>query len=168
MLLIAATASLCQREIEGTLPEALGVNISSAWPPEHTRGLAEVFAQVLVKCPEDVGFLGWYWCMWCPDEHLHLVGFGGFKGKPDELGWLEIGYAVVDGYHSQGIATEAVGMLVRWCMQFDDVMGVQAHVEPGNWASRKVLERNQFVAVESQFNEEAQRQEVLYIRSFLS
>ena len=55
-----------------------------------------------------------------------------------------IGYWLVPDARGGGRATRAVGLLARWALAEAGVDRVEAHVEPGNDASQRVLERAGF------------------------
>lgn len=168
LTLVAVTQALCIAERAGQLARALNARVPAVWPPPHVDGVTAVFEAILEESPHLVGFLGWYWIATTPDGVAHLVGFGGFKGAPDDEGWLEIGYAVSDDHKGQGYATRAVGALLTWAHAHDHVFGVSAQVRPANMASRKVLKRNGFTYAETIYNREEGHTELLFLRSFLS
>lgn len=140
--LVAVSAALAQAEIDGSLDARLGAQIPDEWPPEDLDGIAVVFRALLKQEPTLRGFLGWYFILREPQPVL--VGMGGFKGHPDEAGFVEIGYAILPQHQRQGYAVEAVCALLQWAKGFDDVLGVWAYTKPENEASRKVLERGCF------------------------
>ncbi len=59
-------------------------------------------------------------------------------------GAVEVGYRVVPPMRGRGYCTEAVGILVGHLFKDDSVQEVWAETNPGNIASRRVLERNGF------------------------
>ncbi|MEZ0540618.1 GNAT family N-acetyltransferase [Fibrella sp. Tmos10] len=75
----------------------------------------------------DLHTLGWgaYFSVHRADHAL--VGMGGFKGRPDETGTVEIGYSIVDPYRHQGLATETARGLVQFAFSRPDVRRVMAH-----------------------------------------
>ena len=74
-------------------------------------------------------------------ENRAAIGECGTKGWVDEHGRVEIGYGLAPPYWGRGYGTEAVGALVEWLCNIEDVHVVTAEVEVGNVASRRVLER---------------------------
>lgn len=165
MMLVAVTLESCEAERQGQLAGFLDAKLPPVWPPPHVEGVSAIFEEILRESPYLVGFLGWYWTAMSSNER-HLVGFGGFKGAPDERGWLEIGYAVSEAHQGHGYATRAVGALTRWARTCDQVKGVRAQVRPANMASRKVLKRNGFVYAETIYNREEGHTELLFLRTF--
>jgi ribosomal-protein-alanine N-acetyltransferase len=75
------------------------------------------------------------------------VGTAGFKGPPTADGVVEIAYAVVPTREGRGIATKAVGALLRFAASDPRVARVRAHtlLEPS--ASTRVLEKHGFTAI---------------------
>ena len=78
------------------------------------------------------------------DEPRTLVGWGGFKGAPED-GAVEIGYAIAPACEGRGIATAAAAALVREAWADPGVEAVLAHTLPARGASVRVLENNGFV-----------------------
>ena len=72
------------------------------------------------------------------------VGQCGFKGPPDELGLVEIGYGIADAYQRQGLATDAIAALLQFAQRSGTILTVRAHTKQDNVASRRVLEKNGF------------------------
>jgi RimJ/RimL family protein N-acetyltransferase len=78
------------------------------------------------------------------DTPRTLVGWGGFKGPPDDDEAVEIGYAIAPAWQGRGIATAAVRELLREAWAAPDVRRVAAHTLPGPSASVRVLEKTGF------------------------
>ena len=57
----------------------------------------------------------------------------------------EIGYMLLPEYHGQGIASEAIARVVRYGFEDMKLHSIEAIIDPGNTASAKVLEKNDFV-----------------------
>lgn len=70
-----------------------------------------------------------------------LIGLGGYKGRADEAGMLEIGYALAPAYRSRGLATEAARGMIDYAFSHPHIKIVQAHTlaEPNH--STRVLEK---------------------------
>lgn len=84
-----------------------------------------------------------YALLWEPEKTY--VGQGGFKGKPDVDGGVEIGYEIAKGFRSMGFAHEAIGALVRLAFEQEKVRQVYAHTLPVLNASNHLLIKNKFV-----------------------
>lgn len=77
------------------------------------------------------------------DVAEQVVGSGSFKGYPVS-GRVELGYGVADQHQDRGIATDAVGQLLRIAFAEPDVAEVYAESSTSNQASRRVLEKTGF------------------------
>ncbi len=80
------------------------------------------------------------------DDDRAVVGFGGWKGPPQE-GAAELGYAVAPSRQGSGIATAFVRELVERA-RAADVALVVAHTLPAESASTTVLRRCGFARVD--------------------
>jgi RimJ/RimL family protein N-acetyltransferase len=69
----------------------------------------------------------------------------GFIGQPP-LGssQVEIGYALLPNERGKGYATEATKIIVDYLFLSKDTVRIQAHIDPKNIASQKVVEKNGF------------------------
>lgn len=80
-------------------------------------------------------------CLWeilLPSEKRRIGGIL-FKGPP-ENGETEIGYGIDEAYRGKGYAPEAVTRAIRWAFE-NGAQTVIAKINPGNAASRRVLEK---------------------------
>jgi RimJ/RimL family protein N-acetyltransferase len=78
-----------------------------------------------------------------------VIGDCGTLGWTDQQGRVEIGYGLAAPYRGQGYGTEAVRVLADWVAAQPEVTAVTASVEVGNLASRRLLERLDFVLVDT-------------------
>ena len=70
-----------------------------------------------------------------------LIGSGGYKGKPDVVGVVEIGYEIYEPYRNRGFATEFARGLVDYAFENKKVKKVLAHTLAHNNPSCRVLEK---------------------------
>jgi ribosomal-protein-alanine N-acetyltransferase len=70
-----------------------------------------------------------------------VVGGACFKGPPNAVGQVEIGYGVEARERGRGYATEAVMRLLNWAFQQPGVETVIAETAADNLASQRVLEK---------------------------
>jgi [ribosomal protein S5]-alanine N-acetyltransferase len=77
-------------------------------------------------------------------EPPELVGWGGFKGPPDD-GFIEIGYEIAASRRRQGLASAAVAALLAEAFAAANVKGVIAHTLPEPNPSNRLLENAGFV-----------------------
>lgn len=102
---------------------------------------------------EDVHEWYTYWLIINKDNRKG-VGFIGFKGTPDELGYSEVGYSISSNYRRKGFMTEALLALMKWASNFPNCKGIIAKkVLKTNIGSNKVLKNCNFELVSSS-NEE--------------
>lgn len=72
-----------------------------------------------------------------------LVGWGGFKGPPDD-GVTEVGYEIAESHQNRGLATAATNAMVAEAFANPDVRAVVAHTLAERSASTRVLEKAGF------------------------
>jgi ribosomal-protein-alanine N-acetyltransferase len=89
----------------------------------------------------DPDMLGWWTYLFVHVEDGVLIGPGGYKGRPDEEGVVEIGYAIVPSYRGRGLATEAARGLINNAFAHEQVKRVDAHTLAERNASVRVLEK---------------------------
>jgi ribosomal-protein-alanine N-acetyltransferase len=85
--------------------------------------------------------LGWWTYLLINAKDNVLVGTGGYKGKADESGMVEIGYAIVPAYRGRGLATEAAQGFVDHAFSHAHIKRVGAHTLAERNASTRVLEK---------------------------
>jgi len=134
-----------------------------ACEPEHFEALARdenELAQILeVECaegwlvfPEIISYsleflknnpdaANWWMYFFVHRASRKLVGNGGFKGKPDEAGTVEVGYAVAPAYRGKGLATEAAQGLVEFAFSHPQIQTIQAHTLAEENESVRVLRK---------------------------
>lgn len=125
---------------------ALNVSPEAAWPPElHDAETMQHTLDRLSASPNETGWHGWVFIMrWADDAPGRLVGAGGFHGRPDAQGIVEIGYSMLPSFREQGLATEAVKGLVGWALGHEAVTAITARTLADGRASRRVLEKAGF------------------------
>jgi [ribosomal protein S5]-alanine N-acetyltransferase len=89
----------------------------------------------------DPGVIGLWTYLFVHAADGVLIGPGGYKGRADEEGAVEIGYAIVDKYRGQGLATEAAWGLINHAFSHAHVKRVDAHTLAERNASVRVLEK---------------------------
>jgi RimJ/RimL family protein N-acetyltransferase len=73
------------------------------------------------------------------------AGVVGFKGEPDAIGSVEIGYGLSTAYRGRGYMTEAVAALTDWGFSHRECLRVTAtHVLIDNYPSQRVLTKAGF------------------------
>jgi len=90
---------------------------------------------------EDSSQLTWWMYLIIHKKDNKLIGTCGYKGKPNDLGEVEIGYGVADAYRNKGIATELAQALIHRAFETPTVQAVLAHTLAEENASVKVLKK---------------------------
>ncbi len=97
---------------------------------------------------------GFWWFPWLIIADNLVVGMGGFKGSPNTNGVVEIGYGIIPSQQKRGFATQAVNLLLQEGFYKAGIQTIEACTTPSNFASWRVLERNQFVKIGSKIDPE--------------
>lgn len=123
------------------LGQMLGVTVFDDW--FDFPGVAGIeamrFGYEYLKAHPDA--LGWWTYLFIHVKDNVLVGPGGYRGKADESGMVEIGYAIVPAYQGRGLATEAAQGLVDYAFSHAQIKRVDAHTLAEPNASTRVLEK---------------------------
>jgi RimJ/RimL family protein N-acetyltransferase len=146
MTLVAATEELIEADLAdpGKLAEQLAAEIPDNWPPDlYERQAMQVALEQLRSPVDQAGWSFWY-LLTRSMEKPQVLGICGFKGRPDEVGSVEIGYSVLSQYRQNGYATEAVTRLVAWAFSHQNVTEVCAETLPYLQQSIRVMEKNGF------------------------
>ncbi|MEJ8555388.1 GNAT family N-acetyltransferase [Tepidibacter sp. Z1-5] len=78
------------------------------------------------------------------------IGFIGFKGVPDKMGYSEVGYSISRNYRKKGLMTEALSLMINWASTFSDCKGIIAkRVLKSNIGSNRVLNNCNFDLIDS-------------------
>ncbi len=85
--------------------------------------------------------LGWWTYLFIHAQNNVWIGCGGFKGKADESGMVEIGYGIAPEYRNRGLATQAAQGLVDYAFSHPQIKTVEAHTLTERNASTRVLEK---------------------------
>lgn len=118
------------------LADLLGISIQDGW--------TEYPEMVLVaydKLRNDPAMLGWFFYLVLHRADKRLIGAGGFKGKPNEEGLVEMGYEITADYREKGLGTEMAVALISFAFGHSYVKRVIAHTEEEYNASVKILQK---------------------------
>lgn len=84
-----------------------------------------------------------------------LIGLVGYYRIAPENFRAEIGYMLLPQYHGKGLIPEAVKRLIQYGFEEMKLHSIEAVIDPRNYASEKVLQKNGFVKeahfIESEF-----------------
>ena len=139
--LVTPDLTLLDAAIDGrpALAQALGCDVAEGW---------DVFGQSLGRVRDavaaDPAGTRWGTRLFVLDAPRTLVGWGGFKGPPRD-GVVELGYAISPSWEGRGIATAAVGEMLRDAYAAPEVRSVIAHTLPEINPSVRVLGKSGFV-----------------------
>ncbi len=97
---------------------------------------------------EDRSQLTWWMYLIIHKKDNKLIGTCGYKGKPNQVGEVEIGYGVVAAYRNQGIATELALALIHRAFEIPTVQIIIAYTLAEENASTKVLKKCNMQLVE--------------------
>jgi RimJ/RimL family protein N-acetyltransferase len=118
------------------LEQILGVRVPDNWPQ-----MPESLDYVYKALHADPTSSEWGYHLFVHTKDRALIGEGGYKGKPDAAGVVEIGYAIIPEYRRRGLAFEAARGLTRQAFTHAEVRVVQAHTLKDGTASINVLKK---------------------------
>jgi len=128
-------------EDQKQLAQMLGVIVYDDW--FDFPGVASIeairFSHEYLKANPDA--LWWWTYFFIHAKDNVLVGLGGYKGKADESGMVEIGYAIIPAYRRRGLATEAARGLVDHAFSHPHIERVDGQTLPERNGSTRVLEK---------------------------
>lgn len=78
---------------------------------------------------------------WFIDRNGEPVGSVSLKGISYQMNYGEIGYGIAPQHHNQGLATQAVRLLIRKCFTESPLRRLLAYVHDENVASIRVLQK---------------------------
>ena len=135
--LVPADLSLLDAALAGddSLARALGHDVVAGWV---------TFREALQRTRDAVAAnpagVRWGSRFFVTEDPPELVGWGGFKGPPQE-GVVELGYEIAEGRQGRGLATAAARAMVAEAFAHDRVATVIAHTLAERNASNRVLEK---------------------------
>ncbi|MEM1322382.1 MAG: GNAT family N-acetyltransferase [Bacteroidota bacterium] len=118
--------------------QEFGLEVSPDFVEEDHR---EVLAYSLKRVQEEPQARRWLSYLFIHIADQTVIGMGGYKGPPDELGRIEIGYGIAPAYRNQGFATEAARALLLDAFTDPDVQTIFAHTLPESNASNHILRK---------------------------
>jgi len=108
-------------------------------------------AKQAVETPDD---LPWITGVLWDDELQEAVGKAGFHAAPNDVGMVEVGYAVDPAYRRRGYARAALETLIDRARSEPSVRILRATVSPENAASLALIAQYPFVEVGEQWDDE--------------
>ena len=91
-----------------------------------------------------------FYTMWILIDKVQKAIIGGicFHGEPNDNGEVEIGYGTDSDYRNRGYMTETIAGLISWIRENKNVKAIKAETDIENSSSIKVLEKNNFKAIQ--------------------
>ena len=127
------------------LGELLDVETPTAWTT--FADMADALDFFYTSFKENGNYWGSFFIIHKADRRL--LGTCGYKGAPDDIGIIEIGYEVEATYRQQGLATEAAQGLIDFAWQHEEVKDIIAHTLAYENPSVCVLKKLGFQFVEA-------------------
>ena len=84
------------------------------------------------------------WAITIKNEPKLIGIIGHYQIKPEHFR-AEIGYMLLPEYHGKGIITEAIKEVVKYGFEVMKLHSIEAIIDPENFASERVLQKNSFV-----------------------
>ena len=141
--IIPCTTEILAAAIEGdnVLGQLLLVKVEPGWTEFGSAALQYSLNKLLEEKDE----LGWWTYFPIHKKDNRLIGSGGYKGKPDDEGVVELGYEICTEYRNRGLATEMAKALVENAFKFEHVNLITAHTLGESNASTKLLQKIGFI-----------------------
>lgn len=116
----------------------LNCPIDPEWFMDDGRGLLHYYANWVRGDPAQFG-----WGLWLIALRTQrvIIGSLGYKGRPDGLGEIELGYGISRNFRRHGYTSEAAHAMVNWAWRQPGVRLITAECLHTNEASRGVLRR---------------------------
>jgi RimJ/RimL family protein N-acetyltransferase len=114
--------------------------ILGAIVPDNWTDSFEVIPDLYKALKTDLSLIEWGAYLFIHKEDNILIGWGGFKGKADTRGMVEIGYEIIPLYRNRGLATEAARGLIDYAFSHPHIKSIQAQTLAINNGSTKLLQ----------------------------
>ncbi|MBL0882196.1 MAG: GNAT family N-acetyltransferase [Chitinophagaceae bacterium] len=128
---------------DNSLEEELKLNPTSRGISEE---LKEALEQTIVPNVADTSKNYLYSTLWTAisKEDNKMIGDLCIVGEPNDKGEIEIGYGTYDEFQGRGYMTEMVAGMIEWAKKQKTVKAIMASTNKENFASFKVLVKNNF------------------------
>ncbi|MEN5058972.1 GNAT family N-acetyltransferase [Sphingobacterium kitahiroshimense] len=114
----------------------MGIIPAEGWPDEDVLDTLPRILINLEKVLSPTGFESW---MVIVKEKNEIIGDIGFKGRPDSLGRIDLGYGIVESARKKGYTREAAIGLINWAFKDVQVIEITAKCDVGNIGSINLL-----------------------------
>lgn len=119
--------------------ERHGLRPAMGWPTADTMDILPILHETLRQAGSSSGFETW---LIVKKENGSIIGDIGFHGKPNELGEVEIGYALVAQERGKGFGYQALQAIVAWALSQPNVEFLKAECLIDNKASARILAKS--------------------------
>ena len=126
------------------LSEELSIRLVDDLMQGNSEGAVKKKLEKMRAVPEELHPWYTYWLIVILEKNIG-AGLVGFKGAPDAIGSVEIGYCMEKAFQRRGYMTEAVVALTDWGFSHRECLRVTAsHVLVDNYPSQRVLTKAGF------------------------
>ncbi|WP_131536113.1 GNAT family N-acetyltransferase [Pedobacter nototheniae] len=129
------------KQEEGFLLKTCNLNYGTGWPDEEAKETFPKIEKNLTLVINPTGFESW---IIVKKENQTIIGDAGFKGRPNDCGEIDIGYAIISAERQNGYAIETVNALIIWAFNQTGVAAITASCFIPNIRSKKVLQKTGF------------------------
>lgn len=139
LTLVVAHPEILRTAIQGNaaLGQCLHVQVAENWSEFGEAPLAFALDQQAGSGAE----VGWWTYFPVHKQEKCMIGSGGYAGKPNEEGSVEIGYEIAPAWRGQGYATEFAMGLIQDAFKYPEVKRIIAHTLGTENASTAVLKK---------------------------
>ncbi|QGZ94260.1 putative acetyltransferase [Terricaulis silvestris] len=150
LVLLRANEDILRADLEGSaaLAGALGIAVSSEWPPSGEYDADAINYMIALLDREPAAYDWGFRYIVRKASELTVIGAGGYTG-PAKDGAIEIGYSICPSERRRGFATETTQVLTDNAFRNSDVARVIAHTLPELISSIGVLKNCGFKHVGS-------------------
>jgi len=135
-------------QADGKLERLIHLTVTGRTVAPDVQEMVKKFTIPKMKVATADNYL--YYTFWIVVEKSTkiIVAELGFKGEPNDMGFVEIGYGTMPGQRKKGFMTEAVGAMISWAKAQPGIFALLAETDETNIASIKVVQKNNFQFVE--------------------
>ena len=154
LFLTPFTKSSSESILQGNFEELLesGYRLGDGWPDEDAIETLPKIIKNLELVGEPTGFESW---MIVKKDGNAIIGDAGFKGRPNELGEVDIGYSIIMRERKKGFGVEAAKGFVKWAFSQAEVKAITARCLIDNADSVRILGK-------LNFEEKSRDEEMIY------
>jgi [ribosomal protein S5]-alanine N-acetyltransferase len=148
LVLLRTSVDILRADLEGpaALAAALGVAVSSEWPPSSEYDGDAIRFMIALLEREPAAYDWGFRYIVRKEPTPTVIGAGGYTG-PAKDGAIELGYSICPSERRRGFATETTQALTDTAFRHSDVARVIAHTLPDLTPSIGVLENCGFKLV---------------------